>query len=136
MINWFPVYFRAFSGARDFVPLGCFVTSFDREPKAGGFTQSQIPRFRMPESVIDDEAGYILDLGVDFKSSQRVESMSGLQAQGYHAVFVGCVAPPGVTWHCPGARRLMIRMPAKALNPQTTQVADVMTHNPRLWGST
>ena len=81
--------------ARDLAPLGCDVTVFDGEAKAGGFIRTQIPRFRLPESVIDEETGYVLDLGVTFKSGQRIESMSGLLEQGYDAVFVGCGAPRG-----------------------------------------
>jgi formate dehydrogenase beta subunit len=52
--------------ARDLAPLGYDVTVFDGEAKAGGFIRTQIPRFRLPESVIDEETGYILDLGVTF----------------------------------------------------------------------
>ena len=81
--------------ARDLAPLGYQVTVFDGEAKAGGFIRSQIPRFRLPESVIDEETGYVFDLGVEFKSNQRVESMKGLLTQGYDAVFVGFGAPRG-----------------------------------------
>ena len=79
--------------ARDLTPLGYEVTVFDGETKAGGFIRSQIPRFRLPESVIDEETGYILDLGVKFNSGQRVDSMQALLAQQFDAVFVGCGAP-------------------------------------------
>ena len=88
--------------ARDLAPLGYAVTVFDGEAKAGGFIRSQIPRFRLPESVIDEETGYILDMGVEFKSGQRVESMKDLLAQGYDAVFVGCGAPRGRDLDAPG----------------------------------
>ena len=81
--------------ARDLAPLGYEVTVFEGEAKAGGFIRTQIPRFRLPESVIDEETGYILDMGVIFKSGQRIESMKGLLDQGYDAVFVGCGAPRG-----------------------------------------
>jgi NADPH-dependent glutamate synthase beta subunit-like oxidoreductase len=90
--------------ARDLVPLGYHVTVFDGETKAGGFIRSQIPRFRLPESVIDEETNYILDLGVDFKAGQRVESLSGLMAEGYDAVFVGCGAPRGRDLDVPGRK--------------------------------
>ena len=88
--------------ARDLAPLGYEVTVFDGEAKAGGFMRSQIPRFRLPESVIDEETGYILDLGVAFQSGQRVESMKTLLGQGYDAVFVGCGAPRGRDLDVPG----------------------------------
>ena len=90
--------------ARDLAPLGYEVTVFDGEAKAGGFIRSQIPRFRLPESVIDEETGYILDMGVKFRSGERVESMKGLLKQGFDAVFVGCGAPRGRDLDVPGRR--------------------------------
>ena len=88
--------------ARDLAPLGYDVTVFDGESKAGGFIRTQIPRFRLPESVIDEETGYILDLGVQFRSGERIESMKALMAQGYDAIFVGCGAPRGRNLDIPG----------------------------------
>ncbi len=88
--------------ARDLVPLGYDVTVFDGEAKAGGFIRTQIPRFRLPESVIDEETGYILDLGVHFRSGERITSMQALLAQGFDAVFVGCGAPRGCDLVLPG----------------------------------
>jgi formate dehydrogenase (NADP+) beta subunit len=88
--------------ARDLAPLGYDVTIFDGEAKAGGFMWSQIPRFRLPESVIDEETGYILNLGVNFVSGQRIESMKALMSQGYDAIFVGCGAPRGRNLELPG----------------------------------
>jgi len=94
----------ALTVARDLAPLGYQVTVFDSEAKAGGFIRSQIPRFRLPESVIDEETGYVLDLGVQFVSGHRVESMRGLLDQGYDAVFVGCGAPRGRELDIPGRK--------------------------------
>ncbi len=88
--------------ARDLAPLGYDVTVFDGEAKAGGFIRTQIPRFRLPESVIDEETGYILNLGVHFRNNERVESMKALMAQGYDAIFVGCGAPRGRNLEIPG----------------------------------
>jgi formate dehydrogenase (NADP+) beta subunit len=88
--------------ARDLAPLGYDVTVFDGEAKAGGFIRSQIPRFRLPESVIDEETGYILDLGVTFESGRRIDSMLALLQQGYDAIFVGCGAPRGRDLQIPG----------------------------------
>ena len=90
--------------ARDLTPLGYQVTVFDGEAKAGGFIRSQIPRFRLPETVIDEETGYVFDLGVEFKSGQRIDSMKQLLTQGYDAVFVGCGAPRGRDLDVPGRR--------------------------------
>src|SRR5688500_17466039 len=89
--------------ARDLAPLGYDVTIFDGETKAGGFIRTQIPRFRLPESVTDEETGYILDLGVHFKSGERIDSMKAFRAQGgYDAVFVGCGGSRGRTLAIPG----------------------------------
>lgn len=90
--------------ARDLAPLGYQVTVFDGEAKAGGFIRTQIPRFRLPESVVDEETGYILDLGVEFRGGQRIDSLRQLLAQGYDAVFIGCGAPRGRDLDLPGRR--------------------------------
>lgn len=90
--------------ARDLAPLGYEVTVFDAEAKAGGFMWSQIPRFRLPESVIDEETGYIMALGVEFVANRRIESMRSILAEGYDAVFVGCGAPRGRDLDLPGRR--------------------------------
>ena len=88
--------------ARDLATQGYAVTVFDGEAKAGGFIRTQIPRFRLPESVIDEECGYILNLGVEFRGGQRVESMNALLKEGFDAVFVGCGAPRGRDLNLPG----------------------------------
>ena len=96
--------------ARDLAPLGYDVTVFDGEKKAGGFIRTQIPRFRLPESVIDEETGYILDMGVHFQSGQRIDSMKALMAQGYDAIFVGCGAPRGRDLEVPGRREAALNI--------------------------
>jgi len=88
--------------ARDLAPLGYDITLFEADPKAGGFMRTQVPRFRLPEEVIDDETGYILDLGVKFVGDTRIESMKSLLAQGFDAVFVGSGAPRGRDLDLPG----------------------------------
>ena len=88
--------------ARDLAPLGYQVTVFDAEAKAGGFMRTQVPRFRLPEEVIDEECGYILDLGVEFRAGVRVNSMKALLGEGFDAVFVGCGAPRGRDLDLPG----------------------------------
>ena len=90
------------SVARDLALQGYAVTVFDGEQKAGGFVRTQIPRFRLPESVIDEETGYVLNMGVTFKNGQRIESMKNLLGQGYNAIFVGCGAPRGRELEVPG----------------------------------
>lgn len=88
--------------ARDLAPLGYDVVVFDGDAKAGGMIRSQIPRFRLPEEVIDEETGYVLNLGVDFRAGTRIDSMKDLLADGYDAVFVGSGAPRGRDLHIPG----------------------------------
>ena len=92
--------------ARDLAPLGYDITVFEGEAKAGGFMWSQIPRFRLPESVIDEETGYILDMGVHFKGNQKVDSMKAVLAQNFDAVFVGCGAPRGRDLQLPGRNEI------------------------------
>ncbi len=88
--------------ARDLAPLGYDVTVFDRDSRAGGMIRSQIPRFRLPEEVIDEETGYVLKLGVDFRGGVEISSMNALLAQGFDAIFVGSGAPRGRDLELPG----------------------------------
>ncbi|RYF17256.1 MAG: 4Fe-4S dicluster domain-containing protein [Comamonadaceae bacterium] len=90
--------------ARDLAPLGYDVTVFDGEQRPGGFMWTQIPRFRLPESVIEEETGYVFALGANFAGGQRIESMQWLLGQGYDAIFVGCGAPRGRDLDLPGRR--------------------------------
>jgi len=90
--------------ARDLAPLGYHVTVFDSDRLAGGMIRSQIPKFRLPESVIDEEVGYILDLGVDFRAGHRVDSLKALLGEGFDAVFVGSGAPRGRDLTIPGRK--------------------------------
>jgi len=89
--------------ARDLTPLGYEVTVFDQDPKPGGMIWSQIPRFRLPEEVIDEEVGYVLGLGVEFKQ-RKIESMKTLLTEGYDAIFVGSGAPRGRDLEIPGRK--------------------------------
>ena len=66
--------------ARDLSLMGYQCVIFDQDPKAGGMMRTRIPRFRVPEDVIDEEVGYILDLGVEFRSAERVDSLKTLHA--------------------------------------------------------
>jgi formate dehydrogenase (NADP+) beta subunit len=90
--------------ARDLAPLGYDITIFDDQAKPGGFMRTQIPRFRLPESVIDEETGYVLELGATFVGNQRIDSMKSLMGQGYDAIFVGCGAPRGRDLDVPGRK--------------------------------
>ena len=88
--------------ARDLAPLGYHCVVFDQDPKAGGMIRTQIPKFRLPDSVIDEECGYILDLGVEFRSGTRVDSMKSLLGENWDAIFVGSGAPRGRDLDIPG----------------------------------
>ncbi len=90
--------------ARDLSPLGYEVTVFDGEAKAGGFMRSQIPKFRLPDSVIDEEVGFALSAGAVFQANRRIDSLKALLIEGYDAIFVGTGAPRGRDLDLPGRR--------------------------------
>ena len=90
--------------ARDLAPLGYECVVFDGDKRAGGMIRSQIPKFRLPDSVIDEECGYILDLGVEFRGGQYIDSMKKLLGQGFDAIFVGSGAPRGRDLDIPGRK--------------------------------
>jgi len=89
--------------ARDLAPSGYELTIFDAEAKSGGMIRSQIPRFRLPEEIIDEEVGYITALGgMDVRLGARIDSLQALLAEGYDAIFVGSGAPRGRDLDLPG----------------------------------
>jgi len=90
--------------ARDLAPLGYHCVVFDQDPKAGGMIRTQIPKFRLPDSVIDEECGYIIDLGVEFRPGARVDSMKTLLGDNWDAIFVGSGAPRGRDLDIPGRK--------------------------------
>jgi NADPH-dependent glutamate synthase beta subunit-like oxidoreductase/ferredoxin len=90
--------------ARDLAPLGYSCVVFDGDPKSGGMIRTQIPKFRLPDSVIDEETGYILGLGVEFRGGKRIDSMKALLAEGWDAIFVGSGAPRGRDLDVPGRK--------------------------------
>jgi NADPH-dependent glutamate synthase beta subunit-like oxidoreductase len=89
--------------ANDLAPLGYEVTVFERLGSPGGLMRSNIPSFRLPQSVLDEEIGMILDIGVTLKTDTPVDSMKTLLATGgFDAVFVGSGAPKGKELELPG----------------------------------
>ena len=90
--------------ANDLAPLGYAVTVFERHGVPGGLMRSNIPSFRLPESVLDEEIGHILAMGVELKLNSPVASLGRLLAEGYDAVFVGSGAPKGKELELPGRR--------------------------------
>ena len=88
--------------ANDLMPLGYEVTIFEQLPRPGGLMRVNIPSFRLPASVLDEEIDMILDMGVDIRYNTPVQSMEWLLAQGFDAVFVGSGAPKGKNLEIPG----------------------------------
>ena len=96
--------------ARDLAPLGYEVTLFDGDQRAGGMIRTQIPRFRLPEAVIDEEVDYVIGLGMDFRPGTRIDSLRALLAGGYDAVFIGSGAPRGRDLDIPGRQEAAARI--------------------------
>jgi NADPH-dependent glutamate synthase beta subunit-like oxidoreductase len=94
--------------ARDLAPLGYECVVFDGDAKAGGMMRTQIPKFRLPDRVIDEEVAYVLDLGIEFRGGVRVDSLAAMLApdapEHWDAVFVGSGAPRGRDLDIPGRR--------------------------------
>ena len=88
--------------ANDLAPLGYEVTIFEALAATGGLMRTNIPQFRLPPKVLDEEIGYILDMGVELKTNHRIDSMKELLDEGYDAVFVGTGAPRGKNLEIPG----------------------------------
>lgn len=88
--------------ANDLVPLGYECTIFEALPTPGGLMRSNIPSFRLPHSVLDEEIGYIVNDGVDLRLNSPVSSLASLLEEGYDAVFIGSGAPKGKDLNIPG----------------------------------
>ena len=89
--------------ANDLMPLGYEVTIFEQFAIAGGLMRTNIPSFRLPGPVIDEEVAAIVDMGVDLRLGHRIESMRKLlEEEGFDAVFVGSGAPKGKELNLPG----------------------------------
>jgi formate dehydrogenase beta subunit len=91
--------------ANDLMPLGYEITMFEKWGEPGGLMRTNIPSFRLPEHVLAEEIGYIIDLGVDLRLNTPVTSLKKLLASGeFDAVFVGSGAPKGKDLDLPGRR--------------------------------
>ncbi len=86
----------------DLMPLGYECTVFEKLGQPGGLMRTNIPSFRLPARVLDEEIGYIVDMGVDLRLNTPVESMKWLLEQGYDAIFIGSGAPKGKELDLPG----------------------------------
>ena len=94
----------ALTVANDLLPLGYECVVFEKLDRAGGLMRTNIPAFRLPARVLDEEVNYILDAGVEVRYSTPVTSMQALLAEGFDAVFVGSGAPKGKELDIPGRR--------------------------------
>ena len=90
--------------ARDLLPLGYTVVLYDQDKLAGGMMRTQIPKFRLPDSVLDEECGYILGLEPELRLGERIDSLKAILAENYDAIFVGCGAPRGRDLDIPGRK--------------------------------
>jgi len=88
--------------ANDLLPLGYECVIFEALGKIGGLMRTNIPAFRLPASVLDEEMGYIIDMGVDLRLNSLIESMRDFLKEDYDAVFVGSGAPKGKDLNIPG----------------------------------
>jgi formate dehydrogenase (NADP+) beta subunit len=88
--------------ANDLMPLGYEVSIFEQYDKPGGLMRSNIPSFRLPEEVLEEETRMILDMGVDIRYNTPVTSLKGLLDEGFDSVFVGVGAPRGKELDLPG----------------------------------
>jgi NADPH-dependent glutamate synthase beta subunit-like oxidoreductase len=91
--------------ANDLMPLGYHCTIFEKLPRPGGLMRINIPAFRLPEEVLDEEIGYIVDMGVEMRYDSPIDSLKQLlDSREFDAVFVGSGAPKGKELEIPGRR--------------------------------
>ena len=88
--------------ARDLAPLGYIIDVYDNQFAGGGMMRSQIPSFRLPLSVLDEEVNYILDMGINTTFDVQVDSLKEVLDKDYDAIFVGTGAPRGKGLNLPG----------------------------------
>lgn len=88
--------------ANDLMPLGYEVTIYEKLERAGGLMWNNIPQFRLPPRVLDEEIDMVLDMGVALRTGHPVESMAAVLDEGWDAVFIGTGAPRGKELDLPG----------------------------------
>jgi len=92
--------------ARDLLPLGYQVVLFERDAKAGGMMRSQIPAFRLPESVLEEELNYIINMGLECHFNNEISSLQNLLQANFDAIFIGSGAPSGRWLKIPGHEQI------------------------------
>ena len=90
------------TAARDLLPLGYQCVLFEKDAQGGGLMRTNIPTFRLPVAVLDDEVDRVLDMGVERRFGTEITSLEALLAEGYDAVFIGTGAPRGKDLTMPG----------------------------------
>jgi len=90
--------------ARDLMPLGYECVVFEKDRQGGGLMRSNIPSFRLPHAVLDEEVGYVLDRGVETRFGREVTSLKAVLDEGFDAVFIGTGAPRGKDLEIAGRR--------------------------------
>jgi formate dehydrogenase beta subunit len=89
--------------ANDLLPLGYEVTIFEQNGVAGGLMRTNIPAFRLPETVLNEEIGYIVNMGAELRLNSPIESLTELlRSGGFDAIFIGSGAPKGKELNLPG----------------------------------
>ena len=88
--------------ARDLVPLGYQCVLFEQDGRGGGLMRTNIPAFRLPVSVLDEEVDRVLELGVEARFGQRIDSLKAVREEGFDAIFIGTGAPRGKDLDIPG----------------------------------
>ncbi len=89
--------------ANDLAPIGYELTMFEALQTTGGLMRTNIPRFRLPPKVLDEEIGYIVDMGVDVRFNHRIDSLKEMLDGGeFDAIFAGTGAPRGKNLELPG----------------------------------
>ena len=88
--------------ANDLLPLGYECTIFEQHDTTGGLMRTNIPQFRLPPEILDEEINYIIDMGADLRLGHRIDSMKDLLDEGFDAIFVGTGAPRGKELELPG----------------------------------
>ena len=88
--------------ARDLLPLGYHCVLYEKDPQGGGLMRTNIPSFRLPVNVLDEEVGRIVDFGVEAKFGHEITSLKAILDENYDAVFVGTGAPRGKDLNIPG----------------------------------
>ncbi|MDH3689173.1 MAG: FAD-dependent oxidoreductase [Gammaproteobacteria bacterium] len=115
--DWLPVIPRVKNGKRialigagcasltvanDLLPLGYEVVMLEKLKETGGLMRTNIPAFRLPATVLDQEINVIVDMGVDLRLGQPISSLKALLEENFDAVFVGSGAPKGKNLEIPG----------------------------------